>query len=86
MSPYNPKPTNEGGNRGIDIDFSRKAPKGKFRVIGVDTFDGGDWVSGDFDTLPEAKAHASQKTTGQQMLKMHIYNDQGKHLSEAGTF
>ena len=39
--PYDPRPVSEGGNRGIDEQFSRKAPKGEFRVIGVDTFDGG---------------------------------------------
>jgi hypothetical protein len=86
MSPYDPRPTNEGGNRGIDIDFSRKAPKGKFRVIGVDTFDGGDWVSGDFATLDDAKKHAANQTKGQQMLKMHIYDDKGNHLGQDGSF
>jgi hypothetical protein len=81
---YDPRPVSEGGNRGIDEEFSRRAPKGKFRVVGVDTFDGGDWVDKDCNTLDEAIAHADGR--GGTMLKMHVYNDEGKHLHEAGTF
>jgi len=84
--PYDPRPTSEGGNAGIDKEFSRKAPTGKFRVIGVDTFDGGDWLEGDFDTLVDAQTHADDETRGKQMLKMHVYNDQGRHVGEAGSF
>lgn len=84
--PYDPRPVSQGGNAGIDETFSRKAPAGKFRVIGVDTFDGDDWVEGDFDTVNLARAHAAKKTAGEQMLKMHIYNDQGIHVAAAGTF
>lgn len=67
---------------------SRIAPKGGFRVIGVDTFDkdGGDWVEGNFKTLGAAKRHADKKTKGKEMLKMHVYDDTGKHLYEAGTY
>jgi len=61
-----------------------KAPTGKFRVIGVDTFDGTDWISGDFDTLDEAKQKA--KDEGGTMLKTHVYDDAGKHVFEAGSF
>ncbi len=82
--PYDPRPTNEGGNRGIDINFSRKAPAGKFRVISVDTFDGGDGVFGDFPTLKEAIQQADKE--GGTMLKTHVYDDKGSHLHEAGTF
>jgi len=84
--PYDPRPRSQGGNRGIDEDFSRRAPKGKFRVVGVDTFDGGDWVEGDFDTLEKARKHASERTNGVQMLKMHVYDDTGTHRYGAGTF
>ena len=35
--PYDPRPVSQGGNAGIDEQFSRNAPEGKFRVIGVDT-------------------------------------------------
>lgn len=67
--------------------LSRKdfiAPKGKFRVIGVDTFDSSDWVSGDFDTQQEAVEHANEK--GGVMLKTHVYDDNGNHIHEAGSF
>lgn len=84
--PYDPRPVSEGGNRGIDEEFSRKAPKGKFRVIGVDTFDGGDWVEGDFKSLAAAKKHVADETAGKQMLKMHIYDDTGEHVHGAGSF
>ena len=61
-----------------------KAPKGKFRVIGVDTFDGCDWIEGDFKTKKEAFETANSK--GGTMLKMHVYDDQGNHLHDAGQF
>lgn len=60
------------------------APNGKFRVIGVDTFDGGDWVVGDFKTKEKALKKARKK--GGTMTKMHVYDDTGKHVGEAGTF
>jgi len=61
-----------------------QAPIGKFRVVGVDTFDGGDWVQGDFDTPEEALDVAKEK--GGTMTKMHVYNDRGEHIGETGTF
>jgi len=61
-----------------------QAPIGKYRVIGVDTFDGGDWIEGDFDTAAEAYERAREK--GGTMLKTHVYDDTGQHLYEAGTF
>jgi len=82
--PYDPRPLSDGGNRGIDEEFTRAAPPGKFRVIGVDTFDGTDWVQGDFDTLEFAQKVASAQ--GGSMCKMHVYNDKGKHVGEAGSF
>ena len=84
--PYDPRPISEGGNRGIDESFSRKAPCGKFRIIAVDTFDGGDWIEGDFDTLGAAIKHSNERTKGKQMLKMHIYDDTGTHREQAGSF
>ncbi|RDJ35083.1 MAG: hypothetical protein DWQ19_09620 [Crenarchaeota archaeon] len=84
--PYDPRPTNEGGNRGIDVDFSRCAPKDKFRIVAVDTFDGGDWVDRDCDTLEEAKDYISKASKGVQMQKFYIYNDKGVCMSSAGTF
>lgn len=61
-----------------------KAPEGKFRVVGVDTFDGTDWIEGDYETFAEARLKAIEK--GGAMLKTHVYNDKGIHLFEAGTF
>ena len=61
-----------------------KAPKGKFRVIGVDTFDESDWVEGDFKTKGEALERANQK--GGEMLVCHVYDDNGIHVGEAGAF
>lgn len=84
--PYDPRPISKGGNSGIGEEFSRKAPKGKFRVVGVDTFDGGDWVEDDFKTIREAKGRVRKKTKGKQMLKMYVYNDKGVCVDEAGTF
>jgi hypothetical protein len=60
------------------------APKGKFRVVGVDTFDGTDWIEGDFVKRESALNHATAR--GGTMLKMHVYDDTGKHIGEAGTF
>lgn len=82
--PYNPRPVSKGGNRGIDELFSRNAPKGLFRVVGVDTFDGSDWIQGDFQTLEEAKEVADKESGTMKM--MHVYNDDGHHLHNAGTF
>ena len=75
--PYDPRPVSEGGNCGIGEQFSRKATKGKFRVIGVDTLGGIDWVEGDFDTLEKAMKHASERANQRRMLKMYVYDDTG---------
>ena len=83
---YDPRPVSEGGNRGLDEEFSRKAPKGKFRVVAVDTFDGTDWVAGVFDTLEAAMTRADALTKNQDMLKTHVYDDAGNHCYGAGTF
>ena len=61
-----------------------KAPPGKFRVVGVDTFDHTDWVDGDYDTREEALARA--RSQGGEMLKTHVYDDQGRHIGDAGKF
>ena len=41
----------------------RKSSKGKYKVIGVDKFDGGDWVEGEYDTPEEALRVAREKTS-----------------------
>ena len=61
-----------------------KAPKGKFRVVGVDTFAHEDWIVGDF--ADEKTAIETAKAKGGVMTKMHVYDDRGHHLAQAGSF
>lgn len=67
-------------------DSELKAPRGLYRVVGVDAFSGEDWVDGDFPSRASAITHARDRVVGKQMLKMHVYDDQGNHLFDAGTF
>lgn len=67
-------------------DTALIAPSGKYRVVGVDTFDGTDWLEGDFDTRRAAIAHADGRGKGAVMMKLHVYNDEGEHVHEAGSF
>lgn len=39
-----------------------KSPEGKCKVIGIDQFDGEDWVQGEYDTPEEALRVARKKT------------------------
>lgn len=59
------------------------APKGKFRAIGVDTFEGpfADWVIGDYFTKEEALAQAEATCSGRQMTRAYVYDDAGKSVS-----
>ena len=83
--PYDPRPVSEGGNRSFGNNLGGLiAPKGKFRIIGVDTFDGGDWIVGEYDTLEEAINIANKK--GGTMTMMYVYDDRGKLHHSAGTF
>ena len=61
-----------------------QAPTGKYRTVGVDTFDGTDWVIGDYNTMGQAISAANSK--GGAMLKTHVYDDVGQHIHSAGTF
>jgi len=81
--PYDPRPVSEGGNRGIDEEFTRKA-QGKYRVVGVDTFDGTDWVQGDYPSR-NAAIEVAQRESG-TMCKMYVYDDQGRCRHAFGTF
>ncbi len=64
-----------------------KAPKEMYRVVGVDTFDGTDWVWGDYANLEDAKAIVEYRAKkGGPMLKYYAYDEQGKLRAEAGTF
>ena len=75
-----------GGNRGRDDQFMQHAPPGQYRVVGVDTFDGTDWVAGDFPTLASVQGFLARHTKKVGMLKMYIYDDQGRLQGEGSTF
>ena len=40
----------------------KRSDAGKYKVIGIDKFDGGDWVQGEFDTPKEALEIARKLT------------------------
>jgi hypothetical protein len=63
-----------------------KAPKGKFRVVGVDTFEGfdADYLIGDYDTIEEARKVCTER--GGVMNSCYVYDDSGMQLAEAGSF
>lgn len=82
--PYDPRPVSKGGNRRIDEEFSRRAPPGMYRVVCVDTFDGSDWVHGDYNTERDALDAARRK--GGEMLRTHVYDDSGHHVDVVGRF
>ena len=67
-------------------DTELKAPKGKFRVVGVDTFEGpfADYLIGDFDTKKEALTAA--QAHGGTMNKTYVYTDDGLRIGNFGTF
>lgn len=66
----------------------RIAPPGKYRVLGVDKFDGEHWVEGDYDTRAEAEAIAIAETADAVPLASdksvatvyYVYDDTGKYL------
>lgn len=81
--PYDPRHIDEGGNR-TTTARDLKAPKGKFKVIGVDTFDGGDWVVGIFSDKNKAIEKANSQ--GGIMSITYIYDDNGNQVYKAGTY
>ena len=64
-----------------------KAPSGRYRVIGLDPIDTLTWPSGplwkDCDTLDEARDLADRD--GHLYKWVHVYNDAGEILYEAGS-
>lgn len=58
----------------------------KFSVVGVDTFDGDRWPEAEFDTEQEAIDHAKKRVEGKQMMKMHVYDEDGKRIAQFGTY
>lgn len=69
------------------METELKAPKGKFRVVGVDTFEGprADYLIGDYDTQEEAEAMATKR--GGVMNPTYVYDDKGiGALFHAGSY
>ncbi len=62
------------------------APKGKFRVTLLDTFDreSEHLLLGDFDTEEEAQKLAKKR--GGPMTITDVYNDQGLNIGQYGTY
>ena len=65
---------------GVSVELN-----GNFFVIGVDTLDKSDWLIGHFKTEKEALMKAEEEV-GAQMSKVHVYNPEGKHIKDFGTF
>lgn len=60
------------------------APTGRFRLIGVDTFEGpfADFLVGDFDNREDAIREAVAKAG--RMQPFYLYNDRGELVFSAG--
>ena len=63
-----------------------KAPKRKFKVIGVDTFEGPteDYLIGVYSSILKAIEVCNQH--GGQMNICYVYDDKGSRLHQVGTF
>ena len=81
--PYDPRHVSEGGNR-TTTRKSLKAPKGKYRVVLVDTFDGGDCIL--LTTKFKQKALNLANDKGGSMTIVYVYDDKGRQIHKAGTF
>jgi hypothetical protein len=74
---------------GLGTEGKLAASRGKFRVIGVDTFPEPEehWLVGDFGTLDEARKvaakHRKQSAGNGNLLRFHIYDDKGRWVDEA---
>ena len=53
------------------------APKGRFRIVGIDPFNGEKWSEGNFKTLRFAKLHIAKSKSGGNLANMFVYNDKG---------
>ena len=64
-----------------------QAPRGQYRVIGLDPFDTLTWPSGplwkDCETLDEAREFADSNSD--VYARIYVYNDVGEILYEAGS-
>ena len=81
--PYDPRHVSEGGNR-TTTRSDLKAPKGKYRVVSVDTFDGGDCIL--LTTKFKQKALDLARSEGGTMCIVYVYDDKGRQIDRSGTF
>ena len=61
-----------------------RAPRGRFRLVGVDTFAGPfeDFLVGDFEDLDDAKREAVARAS--RLVPFYIYNERGQMIFSAG--
>ena len=81
VRPSPPRPFREG-----EIVQVLKASPGKFKVIGVDTFEGprADYFIGEYKTLAEASKVVDEH--GSEMNPVYCYDDSGRMVAKAGSF
>lgn len=67
------------------VQDMRIAPKGKFQLLLVDTFEGpfAAFPVGVFDTVEEALTSGTKQKNGQTMMKYYVYDDKGDFIAEA---
>lgn len=65
-------------------EIVKKAPKGMFRLIGYDSFEGAPYSIGDCDTLEEAAEIATEK--GGTMNLVYIHDDTGVIVDRKGSY
>jgi hypothetical protein len=65
----------------------RTAPKGKFRIVFVDTFSNEDFVLSTHASLQAAKAKCDKTIIeNPSMTKVYTYDDKGNMVYERGNF
>lgn len=60
-----------------------KAPKGKFRVLGVNTSNMDCWVIGDFDDDQMSIAVKTANGKSGKTIKTYVYDDKGRRIHES---
>lgn len=71
-----------------EVAQKRQSDSGKFKVLGIDKFDGEDWVHGEYGTAEEALSEARKNTTAAMRLAddssvatvYYAYDPNGKYL------
>ena len=64
------------------VALNHQAPRGQYRIISVDTFDGTDWHACDLHTLSVAEAYARREAAQKVFLALSIYDDQGRQCGD----